>query len=272
MKTSLFEFPSVNVGRVEQGNNMSWVVEYNRNHAQLLHVGTYNYTFHIYINGTVPQPRLLVYKGVMKAVLLARKTKIHYTILYPNIRPGVFVRGNQWAEQRIVFIKGCPCRVIIGYFYNYTLLINGKSLLAHPLRSIIYIHNDPSGWFSIWPKDGDLAYTRNTEIESSYEIKNDLARNYREVLGSIRKGWNNITLLLDVYAINDAIDPVQGIYYITANITRGEITLNIGPGFIAFISYTKSVDQSMLPWIIACSALAAAIPTFIIYKKHDVMS
>ncbi|MEB3755393.1 MAG: hypothetical protein GSR79_00815 [Desulfurococcales archaeon] len=265
-RTNILNYNAISVGSIKQ-ENLSRAIEYNSKHAKLLHIGTYNYTFTIYVNTTLPIPRLLTYRGVQHMIVFNQRRDIPYIIFYPNIRPGVIVNGKQWAEDKTVYVDGFPYRVTLGYFYNYTLLVNGEPILKRPQRSVIFIRNDPSGWFSVWPHDGDLAYTSVPEVKDSYNIRNSLSSNYLSVLGSLRRGWNNLTIVVDVYLLDDAIDPVEGMYYITAHLARGEIILSIGPPFIVVLDYKKTVDPSEYMLMLATSILLAGIPTYVLYKR-----
>lgn len=71
------------------------------------------------------------------------------------------------------------------------------------------------------------------------------------------RGWNNLTLVLDAYLLDDAIDPVQGTRYITARLARGAITLTLGPPFIMLLEARRTVDPDLYLQVLA------ALPTYI---------
>lgn len=191
--------------------------------------------------------------------------RVRYTLLYPSIRPGILVEGSEWAKGEVV-LEGQVYKLLVGYYYNYTLLLNGRPVLKSPLSSIIYLQNGDTLWASVWPMDGDLAYTEDKCIQGSRSIKNALTGDYTEVLGSLRRGWNNLTLIVDVHVIDDAIDLVQGTRYITARPASGAIVLKLGPPFIMILEARRVVDSDLyFPILVACIP-SAFPPAYIVYR------
>ncbi len=264
-KTDILSYSAISMGNIEQ-RDLDWAVEYNRAHARALYLGRFTYNFTVYVDEEPPEPRLLAYRGEEDVVIAARKMRVHYTLLYPNIRPGVLVEGSQWVEDKRVTIGNWTYGVLLGYYYNYTLLLNGKPVLKSPLRSVISIQGNDAVWNTVWPKDGDLAYTENSYAKSSYSVRNALVEDYAGVLGSLRRGWNNLTLVVDVYLLDDAIDPVQGTRYITARLARGAVTLRLGPPFIMLLEARRTVDWGLYVRVLAVCILLAALPTYIVYR------